>query len=208
MRIAVELRRNNGRWLDASTRAHRGIAGELMTGRKEFEGRVFPFLHLTRVESLSQDLAPPEEPKLFEPRIARLDGGEFLVQGMEYRDRAWTLQEWDCVLPESARRVRVERRRNAGRWIARFRKQTGFVGQLATGRREIEGRVFSYLYLTSMEPSTHGVPPPATPLLFEPRIWDILGSEFHLLGSEYHELSWTLQEWDCEFLELGQSGYR
>lgn len=104
-------------------------------------------------------------------------------------------------------RIRIELRRNKGEWIARFRKQTGIVGQLATGRKEVEGRPVMYLHLAPVEPR-QGLEPEPSPILFEPRITQVNGDEFRVMGWERVDLAIHLQEWDCEIVPAGKVGYR
>jgi len=104
-------------------------------------------------------------------------------------------------------RVRIELRRNKGEWIARFRKQTGVVGQLSTGRKEVDGRSVLYLHLSQVERKC-GLDAEPSPILFEPRITQVDGDEFRVMGWERVDLAIHLQEWDCEIVPSGCVGYR
>ncbi len=98
-------------------------------------------------------------------------------------------------------RVRVELRRNAGRFIARFRKTEGFTGDLMTSRKEVWDRQIPYLTI-SLEPR-QGYPNERLPgpELFEARVTEVTGEAIRFMGWEItKDLCWCVQEWDCEIL--------
>jgi len=98
-------------------------------------------------------------------------------------------------------RCRVELRRNQGAWVARFRKQIDLIGELETGRREVDGRSVLFLHLLQME-SPNGLPV-QSPVLYEPRVTDVLEDEIRFLGYERAPApgrSWHLQQWDVFLL--------
>jgi hypothetical protein len=89
-------------------------------------------------------------------------------------------------------KVRVELRRDRGRWIARYRKRAGVVGDLTTRRKVVHDRGVYYLTLDGCE---------STPELYEPRVTEIFGDEMRFSGWEQTaDLAWVMQEWDVVLL--------
>jgi hypothetical protein len=106
-------------------------------------------------------------------------------------------------------RVHVELRRDAGRFIARFRKQEGFTGELLTRRKTLPDRTVVYLTV-DVEPK-QGYPNeiPPGPVLFEPRLIEVFGEDFRLTGWEITpDMAWHVQEWDCTVIDKRPERYR
>lgn len=100
-------------------------------------------------------------------------------------------------------RVRVELRRDAGRFIARFRKTEGFTGDLVTMRKMVWDRQVPYLTI-NVEPR-QGYPSVRLPgpELFEARVTEVTGEVIRFMGWEITpELCWCVQEWDCTVLDI------
>ena len=99
-------------------------------------------------------------------------------------------------------RVRVELRRQAGRFIPRFRPQAGFVGQLVAIRQKVQDREVRCLRV-ECEPR-QGYPGERVigPVLYDVKIGDVMLVEngLELIGFEVVDGAIHLQEWDCFFL--------
>jgi hypothetical protein len=94
-------------------------------------------------------------------------------------------------------KVRVELRRKEGRFIARYRPQTGFTGHLITARKTVQDREVMYLSVrVDFPPGETDLRPPG-PELFEARITAVQDNEIRFMGWEVDDLSWHVQEWDC-----------
>lgn len=100
-------------------------------------------------------------------------------------------------------RVRVELRRQAGRFIARFRKTEGFTGDLTTMRKMVWDRQVPYLTIHLEPRQGHpGLRLPG-PELFEARVTEVSGDMIRFMGWEITpELCWCVQEWDCTMLDV------
>lgn len=99
-------------------------------------------------------------------------------------------------------RVRVELRRDAGRFIARYRKTDGFTGELMTMRKMVWDRQVQCLTIR-LEPR-QGYPNESLPgpELFESKITEVSGDSIRFMGWEItKDLCWCVQEWDCEILQ-------
>ena len=105
-------------------------------------------------------------------------------------------------------RVRVELRRNAGRFIARWVKTTGATGEMVNRRKAVWDRQVPYLTIY-VEPRqgypNENVPGPE---LFEPKVTAVTDDGFCLMGWEITpELCWCVQEWDCTVLDIQRPGH-
>lgn len=94
-------------------------------------------------------------------------------------------------------RVRVELRRNKGEWLARFRPQAGFPGELVLRRVGVHDREVCCLTV-KVEPR-QGFPEEviAGPELYDFRLTDVLQDQLRFAGFEIVERAWHAQQWDC-----------
>ena len=100
-------------------------------------------------------------------------------------------------------RVRVELRRNAGRFIARFRKTEGFTGELMTMRKMVWDREVPFMTISLDPKQGHPNVRLQGPELFEARVTEVTGELIRFMGWEITpELCWCVQEWDCTVLDV------
>lgn len=97
-------------------------------------------------------------------------------------------------------RVRVELRRHAGKWIARFRKDEGYTGRLIVTHKTVQDRQIPCLTVHVEPPQGYPHERPPGPELFEFKLTDALEDQLRFSGWELIDGCGHLQQWDCYLL--------
>ncbi len=81
----------------------------------------------------------------------------------------------------------------------RYRPQRGIRGVLTIGARVVEGRTVAAAFLMRVEPE-QGYEPVESPVLYEPRLLEVLDDQLRLSGWEVVDRAHHAQQWDCFWL--------